>query len=364
MELPCGPSRFCQLCGRFQPLSDFDDKRRSCRERLQKHNARRKAKQDAEAECEDACCEVEVSPVAVRSASPWRHLPDSEADEADAASTDSGASCQEQQAASASMAVLDNETLARELCLHHLVPTGSKRTHSASAATDSITTNNNATPSSSGAASCERPRKKACGAAAAKSKPHRYSMDTASCDTADMGLPFAGACVNLAGTSSSPFEAVALEQQCMQAHPDMLAQQAALYDNAAQHAAWLSFVACMPQSASASGPCPDAPAHNSPQVRPSIKCEEEQAVAINFDAAYFDSYEHFDAATLAAGPQEPADSVAPEIVALWQEWSGNASNPSAQDRRRAACGRASPAPLVLNLAAPYHHHQQMQLCAF
>jgi hypothetical protein len=34
--------RFCQQCGRFQPLEDFDDMKRSCRARLQKHNARRR----------------------------------------------------------------------------------------------------------------------------------------------------------------------------------------------------------------------------------------------------------------------------------------------------------------------------------
>ncbi|PRW60923.1 squamosa promoter binding [Chlorella sorokiniana] len=34
--------RFCQQCGRFQPLSDFDGEKRSCRVRLQRHNARRR----------------------------------------------------------------------------------------------------------------------------------------------------------------------------------------------------------------------------------------------------------------------------------------------------------------------------------
>lgn len=34
--------RFCQQCGRFQPLEDFDDRKRSCRARLQRHNARRR----------------------------------------------------------------------------------------------------------------------------------------------------------------------------------------------------------------------------------------------------------------------------------------------------------------------------------
>ncbi|EFN53437.1 hypothetical protein CHLNCDRAFT_136680 [Chlorella variabilis] len=34
--------RFCQHCGRFQPLEDFDDNKRSCRVHLQRHNARRR----------------------------------------------------------------------------------------------------------------------------------------------------------------------------------------------------------------------------------------------------------------------------------------------------------------------------------
>ena len=34
--------RFCQQCGRFQPLDEFDDRKRSCRARLQRHNARRR----------------------------------------------------------------------------------------------------------------------------------------------------------------------------------------------------------------------------------------------------------------------------------------------------------------------------------
>jgi len=35
--------RFCQQCARFQPISDFDALKRSCRERLQKHNQRGRA---------------------------------------------------------------------------------------------------------------------------------------------------------------------------------------------------------------------------------------------------------------------------------------------------------------------------------
>lgn len=34
--------RFCQQCGRFHPLSKFDGAKRSCRDRLQRHNARRR----------------------------------------------------------------------------------------------------------------------------------------------------------------------------------------------------------------------------------------------------------------------------------------------------------------------------------
>ncbi|KAI7836173.1 hypothetical protein COHA_009940 [Chlorella ohadii] len=34
--------RFCQQCGRFQPLGEFDGEKRSCRVRLQRHNARRR----------------------------------------------------------------------------------------------------------------------------------------------------------------------------------------------------------------------------------------------------------------------------------------------------------------------------------
>lgn len=34
--------RFCQQCGRFHALSKFDSAKRSCRDRLQRHNARRR----------------------------------------------------------------------------------------------------------------------------------------------------------------------------------------------------------------------------------------------------------------------------------------------------------------------------------
>ncbi|KFM24996.1 Squamosa promoter-binding-like protein 9 [Auxenochlorella protothecoides] len=40
-------SRFCQQCGKFQPLADFDDEKRTCRHRLEMHNARRRKKPDS-----------------------------------------------------------------------------------------------------------------------------------------------------------------------------------------------------------------------------------------------------------------------------------------------------------------------------
>eukprot|EP00955_Chlamydomonas_euryale_P047590 353725-Chlamydomonas_euryale.AAC.3 len=40
------PMRFCQQCGRFHHLNEFDGEKRSCRARLQKHNARRRKKAD------------------------------------------------------------------------------------------------------------------------------------------------------------------------------------------------------------------------------------------------------------------------------------------------------------------------------
>lgn len=39
--------RFCQQCGRFHDVGDFDAAKRSCRARLQRHNARRR-KRDGE----------------------------------------------------------------------------------------------------------------------------------------------------------------------------------------------------------------------------------------------------------------------------------------------------------------------------
>lgn len=40
--------RFCQQCGRFHDLGEFDGDKRSCRARLQRHNARRRKKGDTE----------------------------------------------------------------------------------------------------------------------------------------------------------------------------------------------------------------------------------------------------------------------------------------------------------------------------
>ncbi|MEW5299088.1 MAG: hypothetical protein WDW36_002137 [Sanguina aurantia] len=38
------PQRFCQQCGRFHPVEQFDGYKRSCRDRLQRHNAKRRKK--------------------------------------------------------------------------------------------------------------------------------------------------------------------------------------------------------------------------------------------------------------------------------------------------------------------------------
>ncbi|CAD7701248.1 unnamed protein product [Ostreobium quekettii] len=40
--------RFCQQCGRFHGLSEFDGVKRSCRARLERHNARRRKKSDSQ----------------------------------------------------------------------------------------------------------------------------------------------------------------------------------------------------------------------------------------------------------------------------------------------------------------------------
>ncbi|GBF91731.1 hypothetical protein Rsub_04035 [Raphidocelis subcapitata] len=42
------PQRFCQQCGRFHPLDEFDGNKRSCRSRLLKHNARRRKREGPE----------------------------------------------------------------------------------------------------------------------------------------------------------------------------------------------------------------------------------------------------------------------------------------------------------------------------
>ena len=44
--------RFCQQCGRFQPLSDFEGAKKSCRAKLELHNARRKQARAAAAVCD------------------------------------------------------------------------------------------------------------------------------------------------------------------------------------------------------------------------------------------------------------------------------------------------------------------------
>ena len=41
--------RFCQQCGRFHVLGEFDGDKRSCRARLQRHNARRRKKTETDA---------------------------------------------------------------------------------------------------------------------------------------------------------------------------------------------------------------------------------------------------------------------------------------------------------------------------
>lgn len=41
--------RFCQMCGRVQPVEDFDGLRRTCRDRLASHNRRRRAKRNPQA---------------------------------------------------------------------------------------------------------------------------------------------------------------------------------------------------------------------------------------------------------------------------------------------------------------------------
>ncbi len=38
--------RFCQQCGKFQLREEFDGEKRSCRARLEKHNARRRRQRE------------------------------------------------------------------------------------------------------------------------------------------------------------------------------------------------------------------------------------------------------------------------------------------------------------------------------
>lgn len=46
--------RFCQQCGRFHPVEEFEDKRRSCRARLRRHNERRRRKGREPESCSNA----------------------------------------------------------------------------------------------------------------------------------------------------------------------------------------------------------------------------------------------------------------------------------------------------------------------
>ena len=53
LKIPCiirngNGQRFCQQCGRFHNISEFDGDKRSCRARLQRHNARRRKKGETE----------------------------------------------------------------------------------------------------------------------------------------------------------------------------------------------------------------------------------------------------------------------------------------------------------------------------
>jgi hypothetical protein len=52
--------RFCQQCGRFHDLAAFDAGRKSCREQLSKHNARRRRR--AQIESQKAKVWVRVCP--------------------------------------------------------------------------------------------------------------------------------------------------------------------------------------------------------------------------------------------------------------------------------------------------------------
>lgn len=104
--------RFCQLCGRFHALDAFDDTRRSCRARLNKHNERRKQKVEREIAKPKQRKAAPKQQRKARSASPSDSLPMLTA-------TDSSLDSQEQEQQAPFF--LDNDTLRRELDLHSLV---------------------------------------------------------------------------------------------------------------------------------------------------------------------------------------------------------------------------------------------------
>ncbi|KAK7412609.1 hypothetical protein VNO78_04104 [Psophocarpus tetragonolobus] len=54
------PKRYCQQCGKFHVLSDFDEGKRSCRRKLERHNTRRRRKPPPESG--GAAC-IEIDPV-------------------------------------------------------------------------------------------------------------------------------------------------------------------------------------------------------------------------------------------------------------------------------------------------------------
>ncbi|MCO5578855.1 hypothetical protein L7F22_032702 [Adiantum nelumboides] len=58
------PHRYCQQCGKFHRLSDFDEGKRSCRRKLERHNRRRRrrpADEEGEAQdCEARLCGIDI----------------------------------------------------------------------------------------------------------------------------------------------------------------------------------------------------------------------------------------------------------------------------------------------------------------
>lgn len=52
--------RFCQQCGRFEPLEEFDGDKRSCRSRLERHNRRRRKKSKQESSGQDLEQQLEI----------------------------------------------------------------------------------------------------------------------------------------------------------------------------------------------------------------------------------------------------------------------------------------------------------------